>query len=222
MSLEHPLLAGVGLAHGFGTRSDTPPAGLRRPRQVHGARVVSAEECDAEVEADGVVARRPGASGRIAIGVVTADCVPVLAAAADAAAVAALHAGWRGLAAGILGVGIDALRRESSGAPLRAVIGPYIGPCCYEVDEPVVDAMRYFDADLDAALRASRPGHWWLDLGLLARAALRRAGLADEAIGHFDDACTSCGEERFHSFRRDGRRSGRLVHWIAASGPGAP
>jgi YfiH family protein len=189
---------------------------------VHGARVVPAEDCRGAVEADGVVAHAKAASDAVVIGVVTADCLPVLVASEDGRAVAALHAGWRGLAAGILGVGVDALRRESGASPLVAAIGPHVGPCCYEVDAPVIDAMRYFDADLDAASRASRPGHWWLDLGVLARAALRRAGLADERIGAFDDACTACGEERFHSYRRDGPRAGRLVHWIAPRSPAAP
>jgi copper oxidase (laccase) domain-containing protein len=133
MSIEHALLHGCGVRHGFGTRGDAPPARLLRPRQVDGARVASARECAHGIDADAVVAR----GGADAVGVVTADCVPVLAASADGRAVAAIHAGWRGLAAGVIEAGIAALREQAPGAALRAVIGPHIGPCCYGIDEPV-------------------------------------------------------------------------------------
>ncbi len=210
MMIEHPLLHACGVQHGFGTRGDPAPAALLRPRQVHGARVVRAQECAAGVDADAVVTR-----SREPIGVVTADCVPVLAASADGRAVAAIHAGWRGLAAGVIEAGIDALRREAPRETLRAAIGPHIGTCCYEIDAPVLDALRHFDADLDAATTASRPGHHWLDLGALTRSALIRAGVSPREIGAIQGACTSCDAQRFHSYRRDGARAGRLVHWIA-------
>ena len=212
MSLEHPLLRACGVRHGFGTRADAPPAGLLRPAQVHGCRVARAEDCASGVEADAVIA----CAAPHLVGVVTADCVPILAATADGRAVAAIHAGWRGLAAGVVGAGIDALRRESHGAALRAAIGPRIGACCYEVDGPVLDALRHFDADLDAATSASRPGHRWLDLGALTRSALLRAGVSLSEIGDFERVCTFCDARRFHSYRREGPRAGRLVHWIAA------
>jgi len=207
--IEHPLLYACGARHGFGTRGDAPPAGLVRPRQVHGARVASAQQCAGGVDADAVIS-----TGRDPIGVVTADCVPVLAASADGGAVAAIHAGWRGLAAGVIGAAIDALRHAAPGQTLRAVIGPHIGPCCYEIDTPVLDALRYFDADLDAATTASRPGHRHLDLGALSRSALVRAGVSPSEVGAVAHACTSCDARRFHSYRRDGPRAGRLVHWI--------
>jgi YfiH family protein len=208
--IEHALLQACGVPHGFGTRGDSPPAGLLRPRQVHGAVVARAESCAAGVDADAVVATTAGQS----IGVVTADCVPILAASADGRVVAAIHAGWRGLAAGVIGAAIDALRRAAPHAGVRAVIGPHIGLCCYEIDAPVLDALRYFDANLDAATIASRPGHRRLDLGALSRAALLRAGVSPDAIAAIGAACTSCDASRFHSYRRDGPRAGRLVHWI--------
>ncbi len=208
--IEHPLLYACGVRHGFGTRSDAPPAGLVRPRQVHGTRVADTEQCAAGIDADAVVARAPAPP----IGVVTADCVPVLAASADGGAVAAIHAGWRGLAAGVIDAAIDALRHAAPGQTLRAVIGPHIGPCCYEIDAPVLDALRYFDAALDAATTASRPGHRYLDLGALSRSALVRAGVSASEVGAVAHACTSCDARRFHSYRRDGPRAGRLVHWI--------
>ena len=214
--IEHPLLRACGVRHGFGTRGEAPPAGLRRPRQVHGARVADPEQCAAGIDADAVVARAPAPP----VGVVTADCLPVLAASADGRAVAAIHAGWRGLAAGVIGAGIDALRRAAPGQELRAVIGPHIGRCCYEIDAPVLDALRYFDAELDAATSASRPGHRFLDLGALARIALVRAGVSAHEIGALPDACTFCDAQRFHSYRRDGPRAGRLVHWIGVDSAG--
>jgi polyphenol oxidase len=210
VSIEHPLLRACGVRHGFGTRADTPPAGTLRPRQVHGAGVARAHECAGGIDADAVIAR--GSTGPV--GVVTADCVPVLAASADGRAVAAIHAGWRGLAAGVIEAGIEALRREAPGERLRAVIGPFVGPCCYEIDAPVLDALRHFGADLDAATTASRPGHHWLDLGALSRSALRRAGVSPRELGAIERGCTSCDAQRFHSYRRDGPRAGRLVHWV--------
>jgi YfiH family protein len=215
VSLTHPLLAAH--AHGFGLRDSPVPEGLLRPRQVHGPIVVSAATCR-EVpppEADAVLSTEPG----VPVGVVTADCVPVLLADATGGVVVAAHAGWRGLAQGILAQSVDALRRNST-APLVAVIGPHIGPCCYEVDAPVLEPLREaFGAALDDALTLGRPGHAQLDLGCLARHTLARAGLDASCIGALSAACTHCDAARFHSFRRDGARSGRLVHHIAARKP---
>ena len=102
-----------------------------------------------------------------------------------------------------------------------AAVGPHIGPCCYEVDAPVLDALRrpYAGALLEA-LCSTREGHALLDLGRLAAAALCAGGIEPDAIGRFETACTRCDALRFHSFRRDGEASGRLVHWIAAAGHG--
>jgi len=153
----------------------------------------------------------------VMLAVQTADCVPILVADDRGQAVAAIHAGWRGTAARIAQSAVSkfgekyGIARES----LRAVIGPHIGPCCYEIDAPVLDALRHFDADLDAATTAGRPGHHQLDLGALARAALVRAGVSPHEIGALASSCTSCDAQRFHSYRRDGARAGRLVHWIA-------
>jgi YfiH family protein len=187
-----------------------------RPRQVHGARIATDAECagPAPPAADGVVSRTPGR--RVAI--VTADCVPILMASASGAAVAAVHAGWRGLAAGVVEAGVAALRELAPrGSPLLAVLGPHIGSCCYEVDAPVLDALRLrFAERLDRCARPARPGHARLDLGRLARGALRAAGLAPDAVAALPAACTHCDPVRFHSYRRDGRQAGRLVHFIGA------
>ena len=209
--LQHPLLVGAGVRHGFGLRSSPALVAVRRPRQVHGASVVCADE-DAELgEADAVLATRP----RTAVGVITADCVPVLVAARGA--VAAVHAGWRGLAGGVIPEALEALRKRTPSANRVAVVGPCIGPCCYEVDEPVLGALRArFGAALDGACTPTRPGHARLDLPALARAALEAAGLEPAAIGVLPGACTRCDAERFHSYRRDGAAAGRQLSWIEA------
>jgi YfiH family protein len=216
--LRHQLLDATGVTHGFGVRGFAPPPGLRRPKQVHGARVARAEDCaaDAAPDADVVLSSLPG----VPIGVVTADCVPILVATQTGETVAAIHAGWRGLAGGVVEAGIAALRAGTPGSPrLVAAIGPHIGPCCYEVDEPVLAALAPgFGKELAAALRPGRPGHAWLDLGQLTRASLLRSGVESDAVGALPGACTRCHPERFHSYRREGVSAGRLYHFIAARG----
>jgi YfiH family protein len=214
--LRHPLLAERGIEHGFGTRVTVPPPNLRRVRQVHGARIAMEREClgPTPPAADGIASASPG----IPVAVFTADCVPILLATSCGTTVAALHAGWRGLAAGVVGAGVAAVR-ELAGGPslLLAAIGPHIGACCYEVDAPVVAALRgRFAPALESALRPTRPGHAAIDLAALAREALVDAGLARDAVGVLLDACTGCDPQRFHSARRDGPGAGRLVHFIAA------
>lgn len=213
--LLEPLLAP--LPHGFALRGGAPE-GLARPRQVHGIAVAEARDCldpGGAPAADTVVSTTPG----LPVGVVTADCVPVLLASPGGAAVAAIHAGWRGLAQGVIEAGVAALSRRAEVDPSRLVagIGPHVGPCCYEVDEPVLDELARGAAEaVDAAQRACRPGHAMLDLGALARAALSRAGLGAAAVGGAAVACTCCDARGFPSYRRDGPSAGRLVHFIAA------
>lgn len=219
-ALRHPLLEWPAVPHGFGVRGAPEPQGALRPQQVHGRDVVRAEQLAAgeRPRADAIVSTRPG----LPIAVVTADCVPILVAACGGRAVAAIHAGWRGLAAGVLEAGLDMLGEAVPGgsacaAEWIAVIGPHIGPCCYEVDEPVLDALASrYSGELARCLRPSRPGHAFLDLGELARGTLLRAGLRFVNVGEIPGACTRCDAERFHSFRRDGAAAGRLLHFIAA------
>jgi len=217
--LRHPLLDAAAVAHGFGTRDCVAPAGLVRVRQVHGRDVVRVTQpAEAPVgDADALVCDVPG----LAIGVVTADCLPVLI-AAPSGAVAAAHAGWRGLATGVLAATVAALREIAPDADRAvAVIGPHVAASCYEVDEPVVRglAARFGDA-VEAAMRESRTGHWKIDLARLARLDLERAGLASDRIAAFADACTACDPDRFHSYRRDGPSAGRLIHFVVARASG--
>lgn len=219
--LVDPALARRGVRHGFGVRGSGAPARCVCPRQVHGAAVLVAEELrphEPAPEADAIVAATPG----LVVGVVTADCVPILLAAEGGVAVAALHAGWRGLARGVVAAGVAALARASGTAPARisGAIGPHIGGCCYEVDVPVLAAISAVlgPAALARATPARRD-HWLLDLGAVAALALARAGVPEPAIGKAAAFCTACDGERFHSWRREGVGAGRLVHFVEVPRP---
>ena len=212
--IRHPLLLAAELDHGFGTCASSPPEGLSRPLQVHGVRVaqvLAPGRLDVE-EADAAISAVPGAG----VGIVSAVCVPFLLATSSGRAVGAIHAGWRGLAAGVVERGVAALAACAAGADrLLAVIGPRIGPCCYEVDSPVTGALRErFGKEVDRAGHPSRPGHVYLDLGWLVAEALTRGGVAPEDLAAVDNACTACDPARFHSYRRDGDSAGRLLHYI--------
>jgi polyphenol oxidase len=172
-------------------------------RQVHGKRVIRAQAApDPEatpVEADGQATNVVG----LAPMVLTADCLPI--AVAGGGAVAMLHAGWRGLAAGIVAEGVDAVRElGAAGAPLAAAIGPGAGPCCYEVSEDVHEVFAGFGPDV----RRGRN----LDLKAVARRALNEAGVSDV---HDVGLCTICSTE-FFSHRRDNGLTGRQagVAWL--------
>jgi len=215
--LRHALLSSIGVDHGFGLRGLAETAALRCPRQTHGVAVATAEQCAAQgppPEADAVVSGEVG----VRIAVVTADCLPILLAGDRGRVVAAVHAGWRGLAGGVISTCLAALReRLGKSERVAAVIGPHIGQCCYEVDEPVLSAFEErFSKMLPNAMRQTRPGHARLDLGLLAREALCAEGVESDRIGILKGACTACDAERFYSYRRDGPETGRLVHFIAA------
>ena len=222
--LVDPLLAELGAEHGFGTRASQPPEKVARVKQVHGASCVvlpgDASLPDPPPEADALVSTVPGA----AAGIVTADCVPILVAAEGAVGVAAIHAGWRGLAAGVISSAVAALRAElpaGQAGSLYAAVGPHIGPCCYEVDGPVTDALEArcgFDA-VRQATSPSRPGHHRIDLAALAAQELLSAGLTRGGVSLACGECTMCDAERFHSYRRDAADAGRLLHHIAARAP---
>ncbi len=212
--IEHGLLGELGVEHGFGVRGWLGPAGLVRPVQVHGVAVAHPDAAGELVpkEADAVLSPAGGPP----VAVVTADCVPVLVAAPRGAAVGAIHAGWRGLAAGVIGEALAEWRRRFGALDgVVAAIGPHARACCYEVDAPVRDAYAHVDARLHArAFSPSRPGHWMADLAALARAALCEGGLDPARVGEVDGACTICDAARFESFRRDGAAAGRLVHAV--------
>ena len=130
--------------------------------------------------------------------VLTADCVPVLLAARDGSRVGAAHAGWRGLAAGVLPAAVARMGRPPS--QIQAWLGPAIGPASYEVDAHVRDAFVGADSGADAWFESTRPGHWHADLYALARASLTRAGVGAIFGGSY---CTFTESKRFFSHRRE-------------------
>lgn len=187
------------------------PSEPRWLRQVHGTRVLDDAdwaEAGAEPEADAAITRKPG----VVLAVRTADCLPILLAADDGSAIAAVHAGWRGLAAGIVETAVD--RLDIDPARLVAWIGPAAGPAAYEVDAVVRDAFVSGDAEAGTAFRDSRPGHWWCDLPALARRRLAALGIERVSGG---DRCTISEADTFYSWRRsaDAGRMATLV-WINA------
>lgn len=212
--LCEPVLVAAGISHGFGQRASQVPDFTIFPKQVHGVAVVEAIATGgaAGKEGDAILTALTGQ----AIGIVTADCVPILAAASDGSVVAAIHAGWRGLAAGVIEAGIEALRLRSGGSDLVCAVGPAARGCCYEVDDPVRDCLdaRYRN-QLDEALEPSSAGHYQLDLSLLATRVLERSGIDPARIGTEHRVCTICDPDRFESYRRDGSAAGRLRHFIS-------
>jgi polyphenol oxidase len=182
--------------------------------QVHGATVLEADSlapCASAApapQADAALTRRPG---RV-LAVLVADCLPVLLARRDGAAVAVAHAGWRGLAAGVLEATIAAL--DGAGHELLAWLGPAIGPAHYEVGEEVRTAFCQRDTQAEAAFAANARGRWQCDLQRLAHQRLSALGL--QSI-HAEPRCTYAQAESFYSFRRDGV-TGRMAAliWLEA------
>jgi len=182
-------------------------------RQVHGTEVVDADLPDAggpEPAADASVTAVPG---RV-LAAMAADCLPVVIADDRARVLGVAHAGWRGLAAGVLEQTLRAMRAKAPGAGgWRAWVGPGIGPSAFEVGEDVVQAFAA-DGPQAAALfvpRPGLPGKWLADLPALARLRLRRAGVAEPVASGL---CT-VRDARFFSYRRD-RETGRmaLLAWL--------
>jgi YfiH family protein len=199
-----PALAAVGFE----------PRSIRYARQVHG---------DACLDADA-----PGAGGLVGTGdalitrkrtrplaIFTADCVPLIVADPEGSALGMAHAGWRGTVRGIAGRLVAALVVQSGvrADRLRAAIGPSIGPCCYEVDEPVVTPLRAaFPESWERWVRpvaSERPGRWWLDLWAANADQLAAAGVPPGAILS-PRLCTGCRRDLFFSYRKEGL-AGRLA-----------
>lgn len=152
-------------------------------------------------EADASVTALPG----VVLAVLHADCLPVVLAARDGSEVAVAHAGWRGLAAGVLEATVAAM--AAPGPALLAWLGPAAGPDRYEVGDEVREAFMARDAGAASAFVATRPGHWRVHLYALARQRLAAAGVADV---HGGDLCTLSDRQRFYSHRRDAR-TGRMA-----------
>jgi len=174
--------------------------------QVHGTRVVDAAAAGQGAEADASLSRISGE----ACAVMTADCLPVLLCDRAGTVVAAVHAGWRGLCAGVIESAVVAM--ELPPCDVLAWLGPAIGPQAFEVGEDVRQAFLLHDSRAAQAFRA-RDGKWLCDLYLLARQRLAALGVAGVWGGGL---CTWSDAARFYSFRRDGV-TGRMASlvWLA-------
>jgi hypothetical protein len=218
--LRHAGWEAPGLRHGFldgdesrGTGWDAvlvragAPLPVVVPRQMHGTRVVDAVGGE-EPHADALVATRPG----LLVGVVTADCVPVLLVDRRRRVSAAVHAGWRGAAAGVLEAAVRHLHVTAAtpAADLEAAIGPAIGGCCYEVGPEVLEAFRARTGDVTGAAWSERRDRRHVDLRAAARLLLRAAGVGSVAVL---GPCTAC-DRRYNSYRRDGAGTGRQLSFV--------
>jgi YfiH family protein len=190
------------LVHGFGTRhADISAlfANLATLKQIHSSTCLLADGRTGLIgEGDALLENTPGA----VVAVKTADCIPILLIDEGNRAVAAVHAGWRGTAAGIAQRAGEAMRERfgTRAADLHAAIGPGIGECCFEVGPEV-------------AAEFGRVGRVHLDLAAENRRQLQQAGVTPKRI-YASKLCTKCLSEDFHSFRRDREASGRLFSFV--------
>lgn len=217
--------AGAYASMNLGLSSGDDPASVARNRatvrallpaepawlaQVHGTDVADLDVLSGSERprADAAVSTRPG---RVAV-VLTADCLPVFLCDRAGRRVAVAHAGWRGLAAGVVENAVRSLRTPAH--DVLAWMGPAIGPEAFEVGPEVREAFLAADSGAAEAFRAHRPGKYLADLYALARRRLQRAGVGAVFGGGF---CTSSEEARFFSYRRV-RESGRMgaFIWIMA------
>ena len=193
------------------------PAHLVRVHQVHGAAIVIRRTRDGvsavhRPDADILISDDPS----LALAIQTADCVPLLLADRLTGVVAAAHAGWRGLAAGVPGVTVAALEREfgSVAANLVAAVGPSISADRYEVGDDV--RARFREGGFSAAamsrwfLEGARPGHWQFDGWTAAQDQLEAAGVRPSDI-HLAGLCTATAADLLCSYRRDGKGAGRIA-----------
>jgi YfiH family protein len=186
-------------------------------RQVHGNDILVIDQPNPDLthfqqlECDAIISNQPG----MMIGVLVADCYPVLLAAPAKGVFAAVHVGWRGAAARIVERTVDALIRQFEVLPdqLFAAVGPGIGAHSYEVDRPVRDQFRKAGMDWSMIAEETGVGHWKLDLRLVCQQQLQAAGVADGRIDLVEE-CTCCHKQLFFSHRRDHGQTGRQLGFI--------
>ncbi|MDF1536113.1 MAG: polyphenol oxidase family protein [bacterium] len=236
--LRSTLLGQAGFEHGFGTRltvREDYPGDVHILVQVHGERVVVLTDEGGRRkkeggrsslntsyqplpsnhfrfdEGDAMVTDIPGT----AVGIRTADCLPILTGDTATGAVAAIHCGWRSLASGLAAKGVRALITLTGSGPdsLVAALGPSIGPCCCEVGEEVRSS---FPSDKREGLFEIRGGSLYLDLAAGAKSQLLTAGMAADSIEEIT-GCTLCDRELLLSFR-GGDEEERMVSFIRAAG----
>ncbi len=191
--------------------------------QVHGTDVLVVDRAMAGEQSfpgawDAIVTNQVG----VLVTVRTADCAPVLIHDTHKGVVAAVHAGWRGAVAGILPTTLSLIQRRfgSKPASLRIGIGPSVGPCCYEVDTPVLERLRDNFPGWSAVIRQTGPDKAMLDLRKLLRCQAELEGVAAEQIKTVR-VCTACHANLFHSYRRERALNGTMVSGIMLTGSGS-
>jgi hypothetical protein len=186
------------------------PGGPVWLQQVHGTKIVDAATVSGTPQADAAYACHPG----VVCAVLTADCLPLLLCDRAGGCVAAVHAGWRGLAAGVIEAAVRTLHRP--GADLLAWLGPAISPAAYRVGEEVRDTFLAHDQRAEAAFTAAAGGGWQADLYRLAHQRLAACGVRDVHGGGY---CSYGEAGRFFSYRRD-RTCGRMASliWLSPAG----
>jgi YfiH family protein len=182
--------------------------------QVHGENIVTVDDLNFRdvptIHADALMTDVPG----IAVGVETADCVPVLLFDPMKPAVAAVHAGWKSTVKKIVQKAVHRMHEEFGSEPARmiAAIGPAIGPECYEVDEHVMGRVRESFSFWREVSTPRGNDHWGLDLVKANKLELLQIGLAEQNV-HTLGLCTSCRRDLFYSFRGEGK-TGRMLSVI--------
>jgi len=224
------------IAHGFGMRSQGGERSMRKDwlekavreneqvfplvslRQVHGDRVVifngniqKVEEVWRE-EGDSLITQSSG----LALGVFTADCLPIFLYDPKKRAIGIVHAGWRGTARGVTGKAVEKMKTafQCQSADIHAAMGPCIGPCCYEVDSPVKKAFEEGGIPWELIAQPRGEKKWSLDLHLANSLLLQAAGVREEDI-EILKFCTSCQRETFYSYRKGDKTQGRQLNFIA-------
>ena len=203
--IRSPLLDLEWLAHGFGARDSVLPPDLTTVKQIHSAHVLDACGRRGEQigEGDAIISAEPG----IAIGIRTADCVPILFADPATRVVACAHAGWRGTASNIAAATVE--RMKALGAEpknIMAAIGPSIGPCCYEVSP---ETAAHFDRWITTSGGEEKPH---LDLPAVNERQLMEAGV--HQIWQSGE-CTYCRADRYFSYRREKEQAGRMLSFVS-------
>ena len=234
-SLSFPdcIPAKKGFVHFFGTRQS--PASLINQvrvgqvttvppdfpsvislKQVHGTNVVVFDD---PVDVDNPVLQDGDALvtslRNVLLVVRTADCVPVLIADIEQKVVAAVHAGWRGAVAGIVLETLSVLKQRygTKLEHIRVSIGPSIGICCFEVDDPVIRPIKQHFPFWDEVLAPTSATHAKVDLKQLVMCQLKHQGISTGSIRRSDD-CTHCDADRFFSYRREGQVNGTMISGI--------
>ena len=205
-----PAFAGWrdGVRHFFGTRHDPRDVGALGSGDESVRCVVSVTQVHGT---DALVTDQAG----VLLTIRTADCLPVLVHDSARNVVAALHVGWRGAIAGIVPKSLSLLHQRFGSTPesLQIGIGPSVGPCCYEVDEPVLSRLRAGFRDWRSVVGDAGPNKAMLDLHALVRRQAQGAGVDGDRIRSVR-VCTACHPDLFYSYRREGTVKGTMISGI--------